>query len=91
MKLLTARDTGPTFYFVVHLDPSKTLDNGDPDPAFVAEYTWPKSGFDGTPAQVKARILNEVRLLAIEERKQRLAAASPASRGTKLPEEGKEL
>lgn len=60
MKIFVARDMGISYHFEVHLDESKVLADGSPDPAFVRSYDWPKS-------QDKAVSLREMALLCEDE------------------------
>lgn len=78
MKIISARETSTTYRFAVHLDPSKTIE-GEPDPAWVAEYEWGKE-------QPKAVSMREMKLLAKLELEQRLAR-----KDKRLPEEGADL
>jgi hypothetical protein len=57
MKLLRARDVGDRYRFRVHLDTTKLID-GEPDPAYVRDYEWTRTGM------TLVRIKDELRLRA---------------------------
>lgn len=43
IQILTARETATSYDYTVHLDNSKVLEDGSPDPAFVRAFSWGKS------------------------------------------------
>jgi hypothetical protein len=102
MKFLRSReDSGVAFHFRVHLDTTRTLPDGGPDPNWVADWTFgpapfvpsgrpgqsaPPSGVVPTLAQYRAALIDEVKRLAALELAKRQAAA-----GAALPSEGEEF
>jgi hypothetical protein len=40
MKYLTAEKQTTQYYFLVHTDEAKTLEDGTPDPSYVKEYSY---------------------------------------------------
>lgn len=88
MKLIMARER-PTDYLIrVHLDPTKTV-NGQPDPAYIEEFTWGKEPPEGLTKQAYlAMIRRETKLLCEARLAQRTARPSE---GTRLAIEGEDL
>lgn len=83
MKLLVARRTGRSVRFVVHLDTTKLLPDGKPDPAWTYAQSWtaPLGATPGWLASVRADL--KVGALAA------LADVQEANDpGTALPQEG---
>ena len=89
MQLLSARRTGPTFSYRVHLDVTKLGADGQPDSTWVLALSWSDlpRGLGETVAQFTARLTafeamarREMRLLC----EARLATLSLAP-GTALP------
>lgn len=92
MQLLTARRSGPTFHYRVHLDATRLSADGQPDSTWVLALSWSDRprGLGETVAQFTARLIafeamarREMRLLC----EARLATLSLAP-GTGLPGEG---
>jgi len=79
MKIIVAREAGNFRHYRIHLDETKLLDDGSPDPAWVVAYGWPKE-------QDKAVSLREMALLCEIELAKRQPVAS-----VKLAEEGMTL
>lgn len=52
MMKTAAFDAGTVYQFRVHLDTTKVLEDGTPDPEWVNEYTWGKQPPVGQTAQV---------------------------------------
>jgi hypothetical protein len=78
MKYLTAEQQAAQYFFRVHMDETKTLEDGTPDPAYVREYAWgltPPEGQD--EAEYLANIKREIGLL-VDDELSRLNTPAPA-------------
>ncbi len=69
MKALYARQVyGRGFVVRVHLDDTRRLGDGQPDPAYVREYVFPSEHPEGhTKSRYLANIRREVRILSEHE------------------------
>ncbi len=94
MKMLLARRTGRGFRFVVHLDTTKLLADGAPDPVwtFSARWTAPARADDETIAAYTTRlaawaagIRADLKISAVAALAELVEANDP---GTPLPQEG---
>jgi hypothetical protein len=68
MRIHKAEDRGTVLHYCIHLDETKTLDDGSPDPDWCVEYEWSKEPPEGVSATAHQKsILREMKLLAAEE------------------------
>lgn len=78
MKYLIAEKQATQYFFLVHMDETKTLEDGSPDPAYVREYTWGIEPPEGqTEQEYLANIKREIGLL-VEDELARMTAPVPA-------------
>jgi hypothetical protein len=102
MRIHKAEDRGAVLHYCIHLDETKTLDDGTPDPAYLRTYEWGKTPplvnvLDAlgavigqepqSEADYHAAILREMKLLADLE----LAQTNTTNTSTPLPVEGNVL
>jgi hypothetical protein len=68
MVYLIEEKQATEYYFLVHMDETKKLADGSPDPVYVREYRW---GINPPPGQTEAEYLanikNEISLLVADE------------------------
>jgi hypothetical protein len=83
------RDDG-SIRIVVHLNETKTLDNGEPDPAWVYDATWPPKPANMTAQAYGDMVKREAKLLAQAELA-RLQVEDTDDQGTALAGEGATL
>jgi hypothetical protein len=83
------RDDG-SIRIVVHLNETKTLDNGEPDPAWVYDATWPPKPANMTAQAYGDMVKREAKLLAQAELA-RLQTEDSDAAGTALAGEGDTL
>jgi len=67
-RILDAHETETTTILVVHLDEGRVTRDGDPDPAYVREFSWPrydpKNGANESRRAYLDRVLDGARALA---------------------------
>ena len=88
MKLLKARKQLDRIDLSIHLDETKTVEDGSPDPEWVREFTWaadPPAGV--SEADYLKSIKREAKLLCQQE----LDATQATGVGAALPGEGQAL
>jgi len=68
MKYLKAEKQRIQYFFQVHMDETKKLADGTPDPNFVREYIWGIQPLEGqTETDYLASIKREIGLLVADE------------------------
>lgn len=83
MRYLKAVKEAQRYYFLVHIDETKNLKEGSPDPVFVREYEWSTLPPDGvTEEQYLASVKREMELLVQNELESIAAQKDPVT--TKL-------
>ena len=86
MKLLQARKHSDRIELSIHLDVTKTLEDGSPNPEWVRGFTWPADPPEGvSEANYLTSIKREAKLLCQQD----LDAA--VDEGAALPGEGRAL
>jgi len=78
MKYLKAVKEPHRYYFLVHIDETKNLKDGSPDPVFVREYEWSTLLPDGVAEeQYLASVKREMELLVQKELESIVAQEDP--------------
>jgi hypothetical protein len=91
MQLLRFRkQPNDSIRIVVHLDETKTLEDGEPDPAWVYDATWPPKPANMTAQAYGDMVKREAKLLA-QAQLAELNAADTDDQGTALAGEGATL
>ena len=68
LKYLKAEKQANQYYFQVHMDETKNLPDGTPDPAYVREYSWAIQPPEGqTDTVYLASIKREIGLFVADE------------------------
>ena len=77
MKFLKAEKQANQYHFKVHMDETKKLSDGTPDPTYVREYIWGPQPPEGqTDTVYLASIKREIGLLVADELS-RMATPTP--------------
>lgn len=84
MKILAAEERATEFFYRIHIDDTKLIQDGTPDPRYVREFNWGKEPPEGQSVdQYLAAIKREMKLLC-EDELRRMTTTPLADQGEAL-------